>query len=159
MLRMLFCRNYKSRCLCPFLRELLHFCKLCYGCRSIRTTKVDVYIHLCVCVYAQAYSNCEPLQPAPTAPETTISSSQAPPIVTPPGDLSYWQALVDPNTNHAYYWNSLTNEVSWTIPGGGVISLPLSTEVAVECEREMEEMIESYPYSTKLPAKFTKPGM
>ncbi len=30
--------------------------------------------------------------------------------------------MVDPNTNHAYYWNPATNEVSWTLPENGVIN-------------------------------------
>ena len=30
--------------------------------------------------------------------------------------------VIDPNTNHAYYWNPATNEVCWTLPENGVIS-------------------------------------
>ena len=103
----------------------------------------------------QVYGNSEVLQPT-TNPESI--SHQVAPVAMAADDLSYWQALVDPNTNHTYYWNSLTNVVSWTIPGGGVISLPRATEEAVVYEREVEEVMESYPYSAKLPAKFTKAG-
>ena len=37
-------------------------------------------------------------------------------------EITFWQEVVDPNTNHAYYWNPLTNEVAWTLPENGVIS-------------------------------------
>ena len=35
---------------------------------------------------------------------------------------SFWQQVMDPNTNHPYYWNPLTNEVLWSLPEGGVIT-------------------------------------
>lgn len=37
-------------------------------------------------------------------------------------EITFWKEVVDPNTNHAYYWNPLTNEVAWTLPENGVIS-------------------------------------
>ncbi len=30
--------------------------------------------------------------------------------------------VVDPNTNHTYYWNPANNEVSWTLPENSVIT-------------------------------------
>ena len=27
-----------------------------------------------------------------------------------------WQQCVDENTQHPYYWNTTTNEVTWTVP-------------------------------------------
>jgi hypothetical protein len=35
---------------------------------------------------------------------------------------SFWHQVMDSNSNHPYYWNPVTNEVSWTLPDGGVIS-------------------------------------
>jgi len=81
-------------------------------------------------------------------------ASEAP----PPEGLTYWQALVDPSTNLTYYWNSSTNEVSWTIPEGGVITLPVPGEKAEAQEKELEQTLENYPYSATIPAEFTKPG-
>jgi len=37
-------------------------------------------------------------------------------------EITFWQEVVDPNTNHSYYWNPKTNEVTWTLPENGVIS-------------------------------------
>ena len=37
-------------------------------------------------------------------------------------EITFWQEVVDPNTNHSYYWNPQTNEVTWTLPENGVIS-------------------------------------
>ena len=37
-------------------------------------------------------------------------------------EVTFWQEVMDPNTNHAYYWNPETNEVTWTLPANGVIS-------------------------------------
>lgn len=37
------------------------------------------------------------------------------------GQVTFWQKVVDPNTNHTYYWNTTTNEVSWTLPDYAVI--------------------------------------
>ena len=36
--------------------------------------------------------------------------------------ITFWRQVVDPNTNHAYYWNPQTNEVCWTLPDNAVIS-------------------------------------
>jgi hypothetical protein len=35
---------------------------------------------------------------------------------------SFWHQVMDSNSNHPYYWSPVTNEVSWTLPDGGVIS-------------------------------------
>ena len=40
------------------------------------------------------------------------SAGEAPP--------TFWHQVVDTNSNHPYYWNPLTNEVSWVLPDGGV---------------------------------------
>lgn len=38
-----------------------------------------------------------------------------------------WQQVCDPNTNYMYYWNTLTNEVSWELPESLIpTSLPIS---------------------------------
>ncbi|XP_046861631.1 formin-binding protein 4-like [Xenia sp. Carnegie-2017] len=38
-----------------------------------------------------------------------------------------WQQVCDPNTNYMYYWNTLTNEVSWELPESLIsTSLPMS---------------------------------
>ena len=36
--------------------------------------------------------------------------------------ITFWKQLTDPNTNHAYYWNPKTNQVTWTLPNNGVIA-------------------------------------
>ena len=36
--------------------------------------------------------------------------------------ITFWRQVVDPNTNHAYFWNPQTNEVCWTLPDNAVIS-------------------------------------
>ncbi|CAI8014481.1 hypothetical protein GBAR_LOCUS9038, partial [Geodia barretti] len=33
---------------------------------------------------------------------------------------SFWHQVMDSNSNHPYYWSPVTNEVSWTLPDGGV---------------------------------------
>ncbi len=66
---------------------------------------------------------------------------------------------MDPNTNLTYYWNSATNDVSWTLPEGGVITLPMATEQVEAKEKELEMAMESYPYSTTIAAEFIKPGV
>lgn len=33
-----------------------------------------------------------------------------------PAGASPWQAVTDPNTGNTYYFNSQTNETSWTLP-------------------------------------------
>jgi len=35
------------------------------------------------------------------------------PVVEP---TTAWQHLMDEKTSHFYYWNTETNEVTWTIP-------------------------------------------
>lgn len=37
-------------------------------------------------------------------------------------EVTFWQEVMDPNTNHVYYWNPETNEVTWTLPANGVIT-------------------------------------
>ena len=37
-------------------------------------------------------------------------------------EITFWQEVVDPTTNHSYYWHPQTNEVTWTLPENGVIS-------------------------------------
>ena len=36
--------------------------------------------------------------------------------------MTFWQEVMDANTNHVYYWNPETNEVTWTLPANGVIA-------------------------------------
>lgn len=36
--------------------------------------------------------------------------------------VTFWKQVVDPNTNHAYYWNPQTNAVCWTLPDNAVIT-------------------------------------
>lgn len=48
---------------------------------------------------------------------TSNSSSEAAPV-------TFWQEVNDPKTNHSYYWNPTTNEVSWNLPPNAVISNP-----------------------------------
>ena len=57
---------------------------------------------------------------------------------------TFWQQVMDPNTNHPYYWNPITNEVCWTLPEGGVISL--GYEERGEGEGEGEEASDYYGY-------------
>ena len=60
----------------------------------------------------------------PEGGETASNSSQVQssaeesqqPVVT------FWQEVMDANTNHVYYWNPETNEVTWTLPANGVIT-------------------------------------
>ena len=52
----------------------------------------------------------------------------------------------------------MTNEVSWTIPEGGVIALPMSAEQAEAREKEVELVMESYPYPATIAAEYTKAG-
>ena len=37
-------------------------------------------------------------------------------------EVTFWQEVMDANTNHVYYWNPDTNEVTWTLPANGVIT-------------------------------------
>ena len=37
-------------------------------------------------------------------------------------EVTFWQEVTDANTNHVYYWNQETNQVSWTLPANGVIA-------------------------------------
>ena len=37
-------------------------------------------------------------------------------------EVTFWQEVMDANTNHVYYWNPETNEVTWTLPANGVIA-------------------------------------
>jgi hypothetical protein len=53
-----------------------------------------------------------------TQPSSTVPA-QAPVSEAPP---TFWHQVMDANSNHPYYWNPVTNEVSWTLPEGGVIS-------------------------------------
>ena len=43
-------------------------------------------------------------------------------MATTEQEVTFWQQLTDPKTNHTYYWNPTTNEVSWTLPSYGVIT-------------------------------------
>ena len=49
----------------------------------------------------------------------------------------------------------MTNEVSWTIPECGVITLPMSAEQAEAREKEVELVMESYPYPATIAAEYT----
>ena len=51
-------------------------------------------------------------------------ASQVPPSPAEESQLvvTFWQEVMDPNTNHVYYWNPETNEVTWTLPANGVIT-------------------------------------
>ncbi|XP_064394564.1 formin-J-like isoform X4 [Halichondria panicea] len=39
-----------------------------------------------------------------------------------PEELTFWKQVTDPKSNHTYYWNPRTNQVSWTLPDNGVIA-------------------------------------
>jgi hypothetical protein len=36
--------------------------------------------------------------------------------------ITFWQEVKDPKTNHVYYWNTVTNETSWTLPPNAVLT-------------------------------------
>lgn len=80
---------------------------------------------------------------ASNAMDTTQTSSPA------AVDITFWQEVVDPKTNHAYFWNPKTNEVSWTLPEGGVISAPPSQPAAAEEDEDIDSLMESYPHLKK----------
>ena len=86
------------------------------------------------------------------------SPSQPPPATVAP--ITFWQAIVDPNTNHTYYWNPETNDVAWTLPPGGVIAAPEGAGKEKEEPGEnVDELLENYPYVKKeLPEIPEKPG-
>ena len=91
-----------------------------------------IHTHLQVSseVVDQASSGHLSQQTAATShPPLPPSSSEHPQL-----EVSFWQEVTDPNTNHVYYWNPETNEVSWTLPANGVIS----NEVAGGTEMETE---------------------
>lgn len=56
----------------------------------------------------------------------TVPPPKQQPSAPPPDEsqleVTFWQEVMDPNTNHVYYWNPETNEVTWTLPANGVIS-------------------------------------
>lgn len=62
----------------------------------------------------------------------SADNPQQPPLIPPPPlpsdmsneevTVSFWQEVKDPKTNHSYYWNPSTNEVSWTLPNNAVLT-------------------------------------
>eukprot|EP00117_Sycon_ciliatum_P013869 scpid52762/ scgid14366/ Formin-binding protein 4; Formin-binding protein 30 len=53
-------------------------------------------------------------EPKPTGDAT---SAEAPGSVQPAAESTpVWHECLDPNSGHVYYWNTITNEVSWTLP-------------------------------------------
>ena len=48
-------------------------------------------------------------------------SSKDVPSTDQPDQVTFWQKVVDPSTNHTYYWDPATNKVSWTLPDLAVI--------------------------------------
>ena len=75
-----------------------------------RTYVLYIYMYTCMCVYYAAAHTGEVVEAPPT----------------------FWHQVVDANSNHPYYWNPLTNEVSWTLPDGGV-STCTCTCIDIQC--------------------------
>ena len=71
-------------------------------------------------------------------------TTDAPITMGPTVQPSFWQQVMDPNTNHPYYWNPSTNEVLWSLPEGGVIT---GGGVGGLGEREDEEYFDFYKES------------
>ena len=61
------------------------------------------------------------------AQEVDREAPSAPPHEVQPA-ISVWVACVDTNSGYTYYWNKLTNDVSWTLPDG----VELSSNARVE---------------------------
>ena len=75
-------------------------------------THIHTHTHTHTQVSSEAMEQEEPSQ--------LQATSQA--AEQPQFEVTFWQEVMDPNTNHVYYWNPDTNEVSWTLPANGVIS-------------------------------------
>ncbi|XP_033112263.1 formin-binding protein 4-like [Anneissia japonica] len=51
------------------------------------------------------------------APAVTATTSWEAPVAQPSAEeIGEWQELLDPNTNCMYFWNTVTNEVTWEVP-------------------------------------------
>lgn len=59
--------------------------------------------------------------------------------------------MVDPNTNHVYFWNPDTNEVSWTLPEGGVLSVQQSAGGEEDDGEDIDELLGNYPHLKRPP--------
>lgn len=64
-----------------------------------------------------------------------------------------WKQCVDENTNHPYYWNTVTNEVSWTLPED--VMKQYESQMKPEQNKEKPTVVEkkTKPKPTKAPKK------
>ena len=52
------------------------------------------------------------------------AAAEAPSQQVPTYDSnSVWHECLDPSTQHVYYWNTVTDEVTWTFPENGTVSV------------------------------------
>ena len=83
------------------------------------------YVHILVC-YVQVSSEAALDQDQGAVPYASQqqgkASSQTPSSDHSHLEVTFWQEVTDPNTNHVYYWNQESNQVSWTLPPNGVIA-------------------------------------
>jgi len=50
-----------------------------------------------------------------------------------------WQQCIDENTQHPYYWNTTTNEVTWTVPEEIALQYQRITDETTEKGRDVDE--------------------
>lgn len=81
---------------------------------------IRLYLHSCshLCAFTHTHK-----QVSSQEGKTASDSSQVQSLAEESQpEVTFWQEVMDANTNHVYYWNPETNEVTWTLPANGVIA-------------------------------------
>jgi len=67
-----------------------------------------------------------------------------------------WKQCIDENTNHPYYWNTETNEVSWTLPEEVMMQYEHQTKPDQEAPLEQKVVEQESSKSSKMETKADK---
>ena len=101
----------------------------------------NVEDHLTVALHLGDYLKTSH-QPSLLPPISSTGSDEMDTTGTAPAEISvtFWQEVKDPKTNHPYYWNPSTNEVSWTLPENAVLTSEASERSDEIHDPEREEL-------------------